>query len=48
MSGVIVAPQVRNLAVLARSLETWLAPRLPQARNDGRDKSLSARFQPAP
>lgn len=32
MSDVIVAPEVRDLAVLAQSLETWLAPRLPEAR----------------
>jgi len=33
MTGQIVAPQIRDLHVLAQELVTWIAPRMPEARD---------------
>ena len=33
MAGMIVAPQIRDLPVLARQLAEWIAPHMPEARN---------------
>ncbi len=33
MSGMIVAPEIRDLNVLSQELVAWIAPRMPQARD---------------